>query len=184
MPCNVATYNICAVTVSKNWVAHMWPYAGKVQRRTRHEDQEGEYRCSSTLSLTSALGGDGRSRPRPGGFTPRNWYPFHRRLGGPQGRSGRVRNISLPPGFDLRTIQPVASPYKQIINKESKIRHVFTQFISVLIYLLNMSIKLSNINYHDFASWTVHFVNICVKTNKCNNYSFILCSLESIPLRW
>jgi hypothetical protein len=26
----------------------------------------------------------------------------------------------------------------------------------------------------DFASWTVHFVNICVKTNKCNNYSFSL----------
>jgi hypothetical protein len=26
----------------------------------------------------------------------------------------------------------------------------------------------------DFASWTVHFVNICVKTNKCKNYSFSL----------
>jgi hypothetical protein len=24
----------------------------------------------------------------------------------------------------------------------------------------------------DLASWTVHFVNICVKTNTCNNYSF------------
>jgi hypothetical protein len=26
----------------------------------------------------------------------------------------------------------------------------------------------------DFASWTMHFVNICVKTNNCNNYSFSL----------
>jgi hypothetical protein len=26
----------------------------------------------------------------------------------------------------------------------------------------------------DFASWTVHFVNICVKTNKYTNYSFSL----------
>ena len=36
-------------------------------------------------------------------------YPLYRRLGGPQGRSGRVRKISPPSGFDLRTVQPVAS---------------------------------------------------------------------------
>jgi hypothetical protein len=38
-------------------------------------------------------------------------YPLYRRLGGIQGRSGRVRKISSPPGFDTRTIQPVASLY-------------------------------------------------------------------------
>ena len=38
-------------------------------------------------------------------------YPLYRRLGGPQGRSGRVRKISPPPGFDPRTVQPVASRY-------------------------------------------------------------------------
>jgi hypothetical protein len=38
-------------------------------------------------------------------------YPLYRRLGGSQGRSGRVRKISPPPGFDLRTVQPVASRY-------------------------------------------------------------------------
>jgi hypothetical protein len=38
-------------------------------------------------------------------------YPLYRRLGGPQGRSGRVRKILLPPGFDPRTVQPVASRY-------------------------------------------------------------------------
>jgi hypothetical protein len=32
-------------------------------------------------------------------------------LGGPQGRSGRVRKISPAPGFDPRTVQPVASRY-------------------------------------------------------------------------
>jgi hypothetical protein len=36
-------------------------------------------------------------------------YPLYRRLGGPQGRYGRVRKISPPPGFDLRTVQPVVS---------------------------------------------------------------------------
>ena len=32
-------------------------------------------------------------------------YPLYkRRRGGPQGRSGWVRKISLPPGFDPRTV--------------------------------------------------------------------------------
>jgi hypothetical protein len=34
-----------------------------------------------------------------------------RRLGGPQGQSGRVRKISPPQGFDHRTVQSVASRY-------------------------------------------------------------------------
>ena len=38
-------------------------------------------------------------------------YPLYRRLDGPQGPSGRVRKISPPPGFDPRTVQPVASRY-------------------------------------------------------------------------
>ena len=36
-------------------------------------------------------------------------YPLCRRLGGPQDRSGPVREISPSPGFDPRTVQPVAS---------------------------------------------------------------------------
>ena len=37
-------------------------------------------------------------------------YPLFRRLGAPQGRSGRVRKISTP-GFDPQPVQPVASRY-------------------------------------------------------------------------
>ena len=36
---------------------------------------------------------------------------MYRRVFGPQGRSGRVRNISHSPGFDPRTVQPVANRY-------------------------------------------------------------------------
>ena len=36
---------------------------------------------------------------------------LYRRLGGPQGRPGRVRKISHPPGFNPRTVQSVASRY-------------------------------------------------------------------------
>ena len=38
-------------------------------------------------------------------------YPLYRRLGGPQGRSGRVRKISSPPEFSPRTVCLVASHY-------------------------------------------------------------------------
>jgi len=38
-------------------------------------------------------------------------YPLYRRLGGSQSPSGQVRNISLPPGFDPRIVQPVTSRY-------------------------------------------------------------------------
>ena len=38
-------------------------------------------------------------------------YPLYRRLGGPQSWSGQVQKISLAPGFDPRTIQPIASCY-------------------------------------------------------------------------
>ena len=49
---------------------------------------------SATLSLTSELWG-GWSTPRPGRFTTGKEfrYPLYRRLGGPQGRSGRVQKI-------------------------------------------------------------------------------------------
>jgi hypothetical protein len=38
-------------------------------------------------------------------------YPLYRRLGEPQGRSGRVQKVSPQPGFNLRTVRPVASRY-------------------------------------------------------------------------
>jgi hypothetical protein len=57
--------------------------------------------------------GMGWVAPRPGRFTPgkETRYPLYRRLGGPQGQSGRMRKISPPPGFDPQTVQPVASRY-------------------------------------------------------------------------
>jgi len=85
---------------------------GKFQPRTGHEDTEGEYRYSSTLSFTSALDGVGSQRHAMAALPPeKTRYQLYRRLGGPQGRSGRVRKISHPPGFDTRTVQLVASRY-------------------------------------------------------------------------
>ena len=51
-------------------------------------------------------------RHAPAALSPRKTtYPLYRRLGRPQGRYGRVRNILPPQGFDPRTAQPVASCY-------------------------------------------------------------------------
>ena len=86
---------------------------GKVYPRTGRESPDMEERCNSTLPSTSALDGGGWSTPRPGHFTPqgKTRYILYRRLCGPHSRSGRVRKISPPPGFDPRTVQPVASRY-------------------------------------------------------------------------
>ena len=56
--------------------------------------------------------GVGGQRRAPAGL-PRGktLYPLYRRLGGLLGRSGQVRKISPPPGFDPRIVQPLASRY-------------------------------------------------------------------------
>jgi hypothetical protein len=56
--------------------------------------------------------GVGGQRHAPAALPPwKTRYPLYRRLGGPQGWSGRLRKISHPPGFDSRAVQPVASRY-------------------------------------------------------------------------
>ena len=76
---------------------------GKFCPRIGHKDPEGECMYSSNLSLTSS---------RPGRFTSgKEPVPSYKRLGGLQGRSERVRKVSPPPGFDSRTVLPVACRY-------------------------------------------------------------------------
>ena len=57
--------------------------------------------------------GVGGQRHAPVAFThgKENRYPFYRKLGGHQRRSGWVLKISPPPGFDPQTAQPVARRY-------------------------------------------------------------------------
>jgi hypothetical protein len=63
----------------------------------------------STLSLTSALDGVGGHRHAPAALSPGNTrYQPCRRLGGPQGRSGRMREIS-PPNVILTLDRPARS---------------------------------------------------------------------------
>ena len=66
---------------------------------------------SSTLPSTSALDGVGWSTPRPGRFTPgKDPVPIVQEAGWASGPVWRgAENLASPPGFDPRTVQPVAS---------------------------------------------------------------------------
>ena len=69
----------------------------KVLPRTGHEGPEEEQMYTSTLPSTSALDGLGGQRHAPAALPPaKTRYPLYRRLGVPQGRSGRGRKISPP----------------------------------------------------------------------------------------
>ena len=52
-------------------------------------------------------------------------FPIYRRLGGPHGRSGRMRKISPPHEFDPRTFQPAASAMSTKLSKS--VRHYFME---------------------------------------------------------
>jgi len=71
--------------------------------------------------------------------TRKNRYPFYRRLGGPQGRSGQVLKISPPPGFDLRTVQPVASQYADYTTCPTR-----TIYCRIKEWLINKSGRIRN----------------------------------------
>ena len=58
--------------------------------------------------MTAALEGGEWSAARPGCTLP--LYPFYRRLGGSQDRSGRAENL-VPTGIRPRNVQPVVSRY-------------------------------------------------------------------------
>ena len=76
----------------------MWP-RGRVE----------VYLCSS---MTVALEVSEWSEASPGRtlLPGKTRYPYYRRLGGPQGRSGRAENL-VPTGIRSRTVQPVVSHY-------------------------------------------------------------------------
>jgi len=80
---------------------------GKVHPRTGHEGPEGcrGKTCSYTRSLTSSLDGVGGQRHAPAALPPgKTRYLFYRRLGGPQGRSGRVQKISITGPASLQRV--------------------------------------------------------------------------------
>ena len=81
-------------------------------------------------SMTAALERGECSAARPGRTLPpgKTRYPFYRRLGGPQGRSGQAENL-VPTGIRSRTVQPVAQSLYRLSNpahaESTRICHEF-----------------------------------------------------------
>ena len=66
----------------------------------------------ATKAQRGSTDGVGGQCQAPAALPPgKTRYALYWRLSGPQGRSGWARKVSLPPGFDPRTVQPVASGY-------------------------------------------------------------------------
>jgi hypothetical protein len=89
--------------------------------RTGHESPEVEHRYSSTLSPNSGLDWVGGQQRTPAALT-RGKRPGRTRLGGPQGRYGRVRKIVPSPRFNPQTVQPAASRYTDYATPAHKLR--------------------------------------------------------------
>ena len=101
---------------------------GKGHPRTVHEGPEREYRYSPTLSLTSALDGrwvvNAKSRP----LYPRERLSTHciGRWVGPRAGLDELEKSRHPPGFDYRTVQPVAETVN-MYNLNNKPENIKTE---------------------------------------------------------
>jgi hypothetical protein len=118
---------------------------GKGTPRNRPEGPEGGRGTALIfLDLGTRRGNVVSTTPRPL-YPGKEPVPTYRRLSGPHGRSGRVRKISPPPGFDPRTVQPVAIPTE--LPRSPEVLHtsiIPINIRSVKIVLNNQYIELSS----------------------------------------
>ena len=93
----------------------------------------------------------GWSLPRPGRFTTVKdaRYLVYRRLGGPQGRPGRVRKISPPQGLNSRTFQSVASRYAATSSGFLEVKILDKRFADVPYLFIGMDLACGS----HFVQW-------------------------------
>ena len=86
--------------------------------------------------------------PRPLYPRERDVVPFVGRLAGPQGLSGRVQKISLPPVFDPLAVQPVASRYSDYTlpaHSPKNVQLFNSRVSSAAVLILRVAVVLCNI---------------------------------------
>jgi len=91
----------------------------------------------------------------------KTWYPFYRRLGGPQGQSGWAENL-VPTGIRTRTVQPVVDRY--------------TDWATGAQYGNYLSIKISNFLSPELllTSWNPFTLSELQWADNCNTKQYTL----------
>jgi hypothetical protein len=99
--------------------------------------------------MTAALEGGEWSAARPGRTLPpgKTRYPLYRRLGGPQGRSGRAENL-VPIGIRSRIVQPVVAiptelpgpPYGRVPKYFQDINQFTGPFTIIFLWSLHLDL--------------------------------------------
>jgi len=113
--------------------------------------------------MTAALEGAEWSAARPGPTLPpgKTRYPFYRRLGGPQSRSGRVENLA-PAGIRSRTVQPIVSRYTGSLERR------YPKISVILLQDLLPHIDFRNIKWYRYL-----YRYLSRLTNPCNPLLYI-----------
>ena len=125
--------------------------------------------------MTTALEGSERSAARPDRtlLPGKTRYPLHRRLGGPQGRSGRAENL-VPTGIRSRTIQPIVSCYTDWVTQPTQCLFYFPQNT---IYFIILPFSVQN--------YTIHQINpMAFQGNSSNlqTWSEFILQKNQLPL--
>jgi hypothetical protein len=120
--------------------------------------------------------------PRPLFTAGKTRYPLYRRLGGPQCRSGQVRKISPPPGFDPRTFQPVASRWLALKSKLIVRTALYTNYVreQSLRVWDNFCVMLSE-DLHAYLQHT-RMESYCLQRSNGHNFRILTCSAFLIIL--
>jgi len=107
--------------------------------------------------MTAALEGCEWSAARPGHTLPtgKTRYPFYRRLGGSQGRSGRAENV-VPTGIRSRTLQPVA----QSLYRLSYRAHTY-MFRMYKLWTVGFTVN------NNYAAMLYHIMSSFLRVNSC-----------------
>jgi ribosomal protein S14 len=84
-------------------------------------------------------------------------YPLYTRLGGPQSQTRRVRKISPPPGFNPRTVKPVASRYTDWATQPTinlLVHLIYNKTITRFndLFYISVSIKLTLASEHSIEA--------------------------------
>jgi len=149
--------------------------------------------------MTTALEGGEWSAIRPGRTLPsgKTRYPFYRRLGGPQGRSGQKENL-VPTGIRSRTVQPVVSRYTDWATRPTYVLRIhcdilFTGFQNKNFMRISHISRACSMLQRSHSPWSfsprtccrvVWYISVNVRTNRLRLPNVLKTEASGSPKPW